>query len=52
MEQLYLLSCKDPSRYGVINFDVEGKPFNIEEKPSSPKVGMLLQVYIFMIIVH
>jgi glucose-1-phosphate thymidylyltransferase len=28
---------KDPQRYGVIEFDEQGKPFNIEEKPVRPK---------------
>jgi glucose-1-phosphate thymidylyltransferase len=27
----------DPRRYGVIEFDVEGAPLSIEEKPQSPK---------------
>ncbi len=34
---IFVYPVRDPSRYGVINFDVEGKPSNIEEKPSSPK---------------
>jgi glucose-1-phosphate thymidylyltransferase len=27
----------DPERYGVVEFDTEGKAISIEEKPSSPK---------------
>ena len=34
---IFAYPVRDPSRYGVINFDVDGKPLNIEEKPSSPK---------------
>tara|TARA_B100000212_G_C27376335_1_gene534896 strand:+ start:1070 stop:1978 length:909 start_codon:yes stop_codon:yes gene_type:complete len=34
---IFVYPVRDPSRYGVINFDVDGKPLNIEEKPSSPK---------------
>lgn len=28
---------KDPERYGVLNFDEEGRPVDIEEKPAQPK---------------
>ncbi|MEZ5590267.1 MAG: glucose-1-phosphate thymidylyltransferase RfbA [Gammaproteobacteria bacterium] len=28
---------KDPERYGVVNFDVNGKAIDIEEKPQQPK---------------
>ncbi len=28
---------KDPERYGVVEFDSEGTPIGIEEKPSAPK---------------
>jgi len=27
----------DPSRYGIINFDAEGRPLDIQEKPKVPK---------------
>ncbi len=28
---------RDPERYGVVNFDAEGNPVGIEEKPKEPK---------------
>ena len=28
---------KDPERYGVVEFDTEGKPIGLEEKPTRPK---------------
>jgi len=28
---------RDPSRYGVVSFDAEGRPVDIEEKPSRPR---------------
>jgi glucose-1-phosphate thymidylyltransferase len=28
---------KDPERYGVVNFDSQGRPLGIEEKPRQPK---------------
>ena len=28
---------KDPERYGVVEFDTEGKPIGLEEKPARPK---------------
>ena len=28
---------KDPERYGVVEFDLEGNAISIEEKPTSPK---------------
>ena len=38
----------DPERYGVVEFDNEGRPISIEEKPSNQKVTMLSQGYIFI----
>ena len=29
--------CSDPERYGVVEFDAEGKAVGIEEKPKQPK---------------
>ncbi len=28
---------RDPERYGVVNFDADGNPLDIEEKPAQPK---------------
>ncbi len=28
---------RDPQRYGVVNFDADGRPIDIEEKPAKPK---------------
>ena len=34
---IYAYRVYDPERYGVVEFDDEGKAISIEEKPSSPK---------------
>ena len=34
---IFLYQVKDPERYGVAEFDDDGKVLNIEEKPSKPK---------------
>lgn len=34
---IFLYQVKDPERYGVAEFDRNGKVLNIEEKPSKPK---------------
>ena len=34
---VFAYAVKDPERYGVVEFDVEGKVLSLEEKPSSPK---------------
>ena len=34
---LFAYAVKDPERYGVVAFDANGKAFDIEEKPASPK---------------
>ena len=49
MGNILVYPVRDPSRYGVINFDVDGKPLNME-KPSSLK-AVSITVFIFMIIV-
>ena len=35
-------TVKDPQRYGVIEFDAQGKALSIEEKPQSPKSNKAL----------
>lgn len=34
---IFAYHVKDPERYGVVNFDTEGKVLDIEEKPIRPK---------------
>ena len=34
---IFAYYVEDPQRYGVINFDQDGKPVGIEEKPKNPK---------------
>lgn len=34
---LFGYKVKDPSRYGIINFNAEGKALEIEEKPKNPR---------------
>ncbi len=34
---VYAYHVNDPERYGVVNFDKEGKALSIEEKPEKPK---------------
>ncbi|MEK8179015.1 glucose-1-phosphate thymidylyltransferase RfbA [Flavobacterium buctense] len=34
---IYAYHVHDPERYGVVDFDAEGKVLSIEEKPSQPK---------------
>ncbi len=34
---VFAYSVRDPSRYGVIQFDEEGRALSIEEKPSNPR---------------
>ncbi|RIV72576.1 glucose-1-phosphate thymidylyltransferase RfbA [Flagellimonas aequoris] len=34
---IYAYRVNDPQRYGVVEFDVEGKAITIEEKPEEPK---------------
>ena len=37
--KIFAYQVKEPERYGVIDFDNDGKPLSIEEKPSSPKTN-------------
>jgi glucose-1-phosphate thymidylyltransferase len=34
---IFACAVRDPSRYGVVEFDAEGRPRSIEEKPARPK---------------
>jgi glucose-1-phosphate thymidylyltransferase len=34
---IYAYQVQDPERYGVVDFDSEGKALSIEEKPTNPK---------------
>ena len=36
---IFAYQVREPERYGVIDFDKQGKPSSIEEKPSSPKTN-------------
>ena len=45
------ISCKNPERYGVANFDKNGHIISIEEKPKSPKSKYAITgIYFFLII--
>lgn len=35
--EIFAYHVQDPERYGVVEFDPEGRPVNFEEKPQSPK---------------
>jgi len=37
MATVFGYHVKDPERYGVVNFDINGKGISIEEKPKNPK---------------
>ena len=39
----------DPERFGIVEFDDQGKVISVEEKPKDPSLTTVLQVYIFMI---
>ncbi|HEX3657656.1 MAG TPA: glucose-1-phosphate thymidylyltransferase RfbA [Pirellulales bacterium] len=34
---VFAYQVKDPNRYGVVDFDADGRPLHIEEKPARPK---------------
>jgi glucose-1-phosphate thymidylyltransferase len=34
---VFAYHVRDPARYGVVNFDENGKPVDIEEKPANPR---------------
>ena len=34
---IFAYRVNDPERYGIVEFNEKGKPFNIEEKPKNPK---------------
>jgi glucose-1-phosphate thymidylyltransferase len=37
--QIFAYKVKDPERYGVVEFDKDGKVLSIEEKPNKPKTS-------------
>ena len=46
---IYAYHVHDPERYGVVDFDKDGKVLSIEEKPEYPNQTMLFLEFIFMI---
>jgi glucose-1-phosphate thymidylyltransferase len=46
---IYAYHVLDPERYGVVDFDAEGKVLSIEEKPENPKSNYAVPEFIFMI---
>jgi glucose-1-phosphate thymidylyltransferase len=46
---IYAYHVLDPERYGVVDFDAEGKVLSIEEKPEIQNLIMLFLEFIFMI---
>ena len=45
---IFAYRVKDPQRYGVIEFDVQGKALSIEEKPAKPRSNYAVPgVYIY-----
>ena len=46
--KIFTYKVSDPERYGVVEFDKNGKVLNIEEKPSNPKSNYAITgLYIF-----
>lgn len=39
---------KDPTAYGVVEFDEKGKAISIEEKPKNPKIKLCCAGFIFL----
>ena len=46
---VYAYHVHDPERYGVVDFDENGRVISIEEKPKTPKSNYAVPGFIFMI---
>lgn len=44
---IYAYHVNDPERYGVVDFDENGKVLSIEEKPKSPKSNFVVTIIYF-----
>ena len=45
---IFAYPVRDPERYGVVEFDPEGKVLSIEEKPKQPRSALCYSWYLFL----